>query len=65
MSEKEGWNGKIEQGLGDSRLREEGSWVTINQRDKKAAGTFDYPQDQSIVIRSLRVWQWVVFVGQK
>lgn len=52
-------------GSGDSGLREEGSWVTINQRDKKAAGTFDYPQDQSIVIRSLRVWQWVVFAGQK
>lgn len=42
MRGREDWDKEIEQGGWQRcRLGEEGSWVTINQRDKKATGAFD------------------------
>lgn len=42
MRGREDWDKEIEQGGRQRcRLGEEGSWVTINQRDKKATGAFD------------------------
>lgn len=42
MRGREGRDGEMEQGgWRQCRLGEEGSWITINQQDKEAAGAFD------------------------